>query len=134
MPVLLELGAIGRRASVLPDNGVVNGFAGLSIPDQCGFALIGDADGRHIASRDPGLAQRRLDRPDHAFPDFLGIMFYPAILGENLGELLLTHPGNAAILREYHRPARGGALIDRQNILGHARLLRLLWPSPARGK
>src|SRR5581483_10084269 len=33
-----------RGAAVLPDDGVVDRLAGGAIPDDCGLALIGDAD------------------------------------------------------------------------------------------
>ena len=32
------------RAPVLPDDGVVDRFAGGAVPDDCGFALVGDTD------------------------------------------------------------------------------------------
>ena len=37
-----------RRPAVLPDDGVVNRFAGLAIPDDGRFALVRDADGGDV--------------------------------------------------------------------------------------
>src|SRR5690606_34960325 len=42
-----------RRASVLPDNGIIDRLARIAIPDQRGLPLIGDADGRNILRRQP---------------------------------------------------------------------------------
>ena len=38
-------------AAILPDDGVVNGFAGLAIPDHGRLALVRDADGRDVFGR-----------------------------------------------------------------------------------
>ena len=40
-----QLPASIRGAAILPDNGVVNGRAAATIPENGGFSLIGDADG-----------------------------------------------------------------------------------------
>ena len=45
MPLVFQIGADFRRAPVLPDNGLVDGLAGLALPHHRGFALVGDADG-----------------------------------------------------------------------------------------
>ena len=36
------------RAPTLPDDRIVYGFPGLFIPDDCGFALVRDANGTDI--------------------------------------------------------------------------------------
>ena len=51
MALRFELVAKGGGAAVLPDNCVVDRLAGGAIPDDCGFALVGDADGGDV----PGL-------------------------------------------------------------------------------
>ena len=46
----LQLLADGRRAAVLPDDGVAYRAAGLAVPHDGGFTLVGDADGGELAS------------------------------------------------------------------------------------
>ncbi len=116
MPLGLEPGAMGRRAPVLPDDGIVDRLAALAVPDQRRLTLVGNADGGHVASLDAGLGQGRLDGPDHALPDFLWVMLHPAVLRKDLREFLLAAAHNGAVLIEHDRPARGRALINRQNI------------------
>ena len=114
-----QFGTERRGAPVLPDDGFVNRLAGGAIPDQCGFALIGNADGSDIIGRKTGLFQRSADRPDDAVPDFLRIVLHPAIVREILGKLALPHPCNAAVRRKDNRPARCGSLVDGQHISAH---------------
>ncbi len=40
-----------RCAAILPDDGVVNALAGVTVPDQRGFALIRDANSRNVSGR-----------------------------------------------------------------------------------
>ena len=47
MTLLLQSVAVLNRAAVLPDNGVGQRLSGLSIPQDGGFALIGDGDCRN---------------------------------------------------------------------------------------
>ncbi len=49
-----ELAAVLRRAPVLPDDGVVDGAAGLAVPEQGSLALVCDADGVDISGREAG--------------------------------------------------------------------------------
>ena len=42
-------------APILPDDGVVHGLAGLAIPDDRGFALVGDAHAARSRGRTPAL-------------------------------------------------------------------------------
>ena len=61
-PVLAESGDNRRGSAALPDNRVVQRPAGFPIPEQRGFALVGDADCRDAVQRNAGnaddLAQR----------------------------------------------------------------------------
>ena len=60
-----------RGAAVLPDDGVVDRLAAGAVPDNRGFALIGDADAGDVARAKPGLAPspRARSRPSPArFP------------------------------------------------------------------
>ncbi len=85
------------RARVLPDDRVGVWFAGMAIPNQRGFALIGDSDGADVTWRDTVA-----DLPDHllrAHPDFARIVFNPAGLGENLLMLVLRDPNNRLAIK-----------------------------------
>ena len=46
--VALHLVAEAGGAAVLPDDGVADRLAGLAVPDDGGFALVGDADGGDV--------------------------------------------------------------------------------------
>ena len=59
---------IGRGSSILPHNGMVNGFAGSPFPYHCCFALIGDADGCDLFYRKSGLGNEALDVIEHIDP------------------------------------------------------------------
>src|SRR4051794_14352905 len=43
-PRLLKFAALVGSATVLPDDGVVDGDTAAAIPEQSGFALVGDTD------------------------------------------------------------------------------------------
>ena len=42
--LVFELANHACGAAVLPDDGIVDGFAGLAVPDHGGFALVGNAN------------------------------------------------------------------------------------------
>src|SRR5580658_2339394 len=44
-------------AAVLPDDGRMDRLAGCAVPHDNGLALVGDADGRHVAGARACLAQ-----------------------------------------------------------------------------
>ena len=50
---------VGPR--VLPDDRVVDGLAGVLVPDDRGLALVGDADGGEVRGGDAGLVERAAD-------------------------------------------------------------------------
>ena len=52
-----EARAMSGGAAVLPDDGVMDGLAGCALPDDDGFALVGDADGGNIAGARAGFAE-----------------------------------------------------------------------------
>ena len=81
---------------VLPDDGVVDRLAGLAIPDDRRFALVGDADGGEVGGFDAGLGERPPDDLDAAGPDLDRIVLDPTGLGEDLLMLLLVDGHDAA--------------------------------------
>ena len=56
-PCCFELLAESGGAAILPDDGVVDGLAGGAVPDDGGFALVGDADGGDVAGLHSALAK-----------------------------------------------------------------------------
>src|SRR5438874_4881484 len=88
-PAIAILSAIGcefgdhrRDACVLPDYCVVNSCGGLLIPDDCGLALVGDADPGEIAWAEASSFHGCMNDALGSPPDFRGIMFDPAGLGK----------------------------------------------------
>ena len=87
-------------AAVLPDNGVVDGLAGFAIPDDGGFALVGDADAGDVGKLEAGLGERFGDDTGLGGPDFIGVVLDPAGLREMLGKLALSSAPNRAVAIE----------------------------------
>ncbi len=85
------------RACVHPDNGIVKRCAGLPVPQQRCFALIGDADGCNIGSRELRFLQCFADNMLRVAPDFIGIVLNPASLGIDLLVFALIHGDNIAV-------------------------------------
>jgi hypothetical protein len=105
-------------ATVLPHDGVVNGLAGLPIPDHRGFPLIGDADGVDVRGLEAGLGQDLRGDAELCRPDGRGIVLDPAGLGKDLGEFLLghrdRHPGGV----EENGAGRSRPLVEGEDV-GH---------------
>ncbi len=119
VPLLAQPRADGRRTTVLPDDRAARGPQRLAVPEQHGLALVGDADGGHLAvvrlERVPGRLQRRL-------PDLLGGVLDPARSGEVLGELLVALGGDRALGGDDDRGDPGRPGVDREH--AHADLPR----------
>ena len=76
-------------APVLPDDGIVDRLAGSALPDDRGFALIGDADAGDVLGRQAGLRHRRAHGRDRRCPDLLRVVLDPTGRRINLAQLLL---------------------------------------------
>ena len=102
--------------AVLPDDRRRDRRGARPVPDQRGFALIGDADGRDaIRAADMGD-----DIPAHLhrlLPDLDSILFDPAIMRIRQRHLFLCVCDRIEIAIESDRPRRRGALINHQNQL-----------------
>ena len=102
-------------AAILPDDCVVDGRAGVAIPDHCGLALVGDADACDIASLDALLCHHLAADIQRRAPQVFWIVFHPPGLREMLGELLLGRAHCLHLFVKQDGAGRGRALIDRQN-------------------
>ena len=64
----------------MPDDGLIHRFAGVLVPHQSGFALIGNADGDDLLRFNLLIGQHLSATVQHALPDILWVMFDPAIV------------------------------------------------------
>src|SRR5690606_9324715 len=97
----LKFPAIFRRASVLPDNRGINRLAGGFIPDNNCFALIGYADAENTSGIIQ-LGQRVAAYFCGNLPDFLGVVFHPAICRIVLSKFLLCLDRKSTRLNSSH--------------------------------
>ena len=101
-----------RGAPVLPDDGIVNGFAGDAVPQHRGFALIGNADSGDISRGQPGLGHRVAHGGDDGPPDFFRVVLDPARRRENLAQLQLGCRERLEAGVEHDGARRRRALVD----------------------
>ena len=83
---VLHNGADVGRAPVLPDDGIVDQLAGGAVPDDSGFALVGDADSKGKAAAQSGFISHGRRHIDSGLPDVLRVMLDPATCREVLRE------------------------------------------------
>jgi hypothetical protein len=93
------LAGIGR-AAVLPDDGVIDGYASVTIPHDRGLALIRDADRGNVAW--PGIRFRESFQRygDLRGSDLLWIVLDPAGLRKDLIEFTLSDRANRSAFVE----------------------------------
>ena len=103
-------------AAVLPDDRVVDGLAGLAIPDDRGLALVGDADGGDVARPELRPAQRLGGDGDLRRPDLLRVVLDPAGLRKDLLELLLADGHDGAVVIENDGARAGRALVEGEDV------------------
>jgi hypothetical protein len=104
---------INRAAApILPHDRVINRPAGLAIPSDCGFVLIGDAERGHIAPAHVGFAEYLDRRGQLRCEDVVGIVLDPAGVRENLAELVLCDTDDVAVVSEQNGPGTGRSLIE----------------------
>ena len=108
----LELVAVGAGAAALPDDGVVNGLAGVTVPHDGGLALVGDADGRNVRRAGSHLVHSRKCHAQLGGPDLIGVVLHPARFGEILGKLLLCHTAHLAFFIEQDAAVGSGSGIQ----------------------
>ena len=113
----LELVAEGRCTAVLPHDGIVHGYAGLGIPHDGGFPLVGNADGGDGLAVDAHLGDGLGNDSRLGRPDFHGVVLYPARLREILGKLHLGHGTDVAFVVEDNGPGGTGSLVQGKDVL-----------------
>ena len=80
-----QLVAEGAGPPALPDDGVVDRLAGVTVPDDGGLALVGDADGGDVRGRRADLVHRRQSHAQLGGPDLVGVVLHPARFWGNTG-------------------------------------------------
>ncbi len=104
------------RAAVLPDDGVVDGFARGAVPHHRRFALVGDAQRAQRIGPQARLGQHFAAGLYLAVPDFHRVVLDPARLREQLAKFALRHGDDGACFIEDHAARTGGALVEGQQI------------------
>src|SRR5690606_19852092 len=113
--VTLELIANRRALAALPDDGVVDRPAGDSVPDDGGFALVGDANRGDLLVGNAGLSQRLDEHTALGSPDFHGIVLDPAWLRIDLRKFSLGNADHVGIAVQHDGSRAGGALVERDD-------------------
>ena len=111
-----QFGAERLGAVVLPDYGLVDGLAGFAVPDQGGFALVGDAQGADVLCMQPGLGECCAGGGELQAPDFSGVMLHPAGLRVELRQFFLRHGHGLALAVKDDAAATGGALVQGEDV------------------
>ena len=97
-PLPLQFLADRGGAAALPYDGVINGAAGLLIPHDGGFPLVGDADARHLPHVHAALGQNLHQNAVLAGVNLHRVMLHPARFWVNLRKLLLCHAADFSLL------------------------------------
>ncbi|CAM3592657.1 hypothetical protein BOSP111201_14570 [Bordetella sputigena] len=104
------------RTPVLPDDGMRQRPAAGAVPDQRGFALVGDADGGDVGRGRAGVVQGLSRDLQLAAPDLVGVVLDPARVRVILAEFALAHAARAAFGVEYDGARTGRALVQGKNV------------------
>ena len=107
-------------ATILPDDGAMNGLAGGAIPDHRRLALVGDANSCNVPGGEVSFFQRVAARRNGRIPDVLRIVLDPAGRRKMLRKFLLCEAGDREVGAKHHGARGRGALIDGQ-YEGHER-------------
>ena len=113
-----ELAAALGGPPVLPDDRAVHRLAGRPLPQHHGLTLVGDAECGDPLRLEPGFGERLATDRERVPPDGLRVMLHPARARVVLLELALALRDRRARAVEHDRARAGGALIDRQDVMG----------------
>ena len=86
--LFLQLVANGSGSSALPHDGVIDGRARVSVPDNGGLALICDSDGGDLVYINISSCDGFLYRKDLRLKNVGGVVLHPSIGGKYLSEFL----------------------------------------------
>ena len=100
-------------AGILPDNRIAVRFSGVFVPNNCSFALVGNAEGSNIFGIDIAEFEGVFNNALGAPPNFFGIVLNPSRLRINLLVFLLVAANYLSLAIEYDKSGASGSLIDR---------------------
>ena len=123
-PVAGEFGDRFGDPHILPDESVGHGFAGVAIPQDGGFALVGDSDGGQAGGLEAALRHGFRDDCARAEPDLVRVVLHPSGLRIDLLVLFLGAGDDASATVENQKTCAGGALIDGADEVCHNSLTR----------
>src|SRR5262249_41920857 len=109
-----------RTTAALPDDRWKQRPSGRALPDDEGFALVGNPDGGEITCLGTGSAQRLSSQLNGRLIDLLGIMLDPSGPRIELGNLAVRTPAYAPGSIDYQHSRAGGSLVDSENKVGHS--------------
>src|SRR5204863_6923743 len=112
--VLQALADIGGCAA-LPHHRGRDRLAAAAIPDDGGFALIGDADRCYLVCSNAGVLQRGLADLDRGFVDLAWVVLYPTRSGIALRDFPIGTTKDVSIGVEDECRAARRSLIERQD-------------------
>src|SRR5690606_14096894 len=116
------LGVTGDQlvgARIHPDDCIIKRRAGLPVPEQRGFALVGESNGSYVARRQICLPERGGDDVLRVAPDFHRIVLDPARFGINLLVFALVAGDDIALPVEDDETRTRGSLVDGTDKLRH---------------
>lgn len=102
---------------VLPDDGVVDRFPGVPVPDDRGLALIGQPHGRDVVGGEVHVRQRHRHRPTGVVPDLHRIVLHPALLRHHLAVLELCRADHLPLPVDEHAARGRRPLVDGGDVL-----------------
>ena len=114
-----ELIADGRRAAALPDDCVIDGLAGVLVPDDRRLALVRDADAGDVRRRQAALFKRLAHGKHLTLKDDHRVMFHPARFWVDLREGILRQRHNVALTVENNRAGTGCTLVKCNDVAVH---------------
>ena len=117
---LPEPGAGGGSATVRPDDRIVDGAACRPLPDNAGFALVGNTDAGQVIGTDSRLAQSGLAGPQARGPDLVRHVLDPPGRRVMLGKIHAAHAGDILLGVEDDGTAGGRSLVNDKYIGSHA--------------
>ena len=97
--------------AILPDDGVVDRYAGCPVPDDGRFALIGDPDRRNIGRRQVGLGKCLDGGFDLRPPDLVRVVLDPTALRIDLRVFFLADRNGIAAVVKNNCTTAGRALV-----------------------
>jgi hypothetical protein len=116
---LPEIVAPRGGAATLPDDGVVDGGSGATVPDHDGFALVGHGESRDGRGSAAGAFDDLEQHRELRLPENLGIVLDPARLRIDLGKFALGGGDGAEFAVEQQRARTGRALVEGEDELLH---------------